>query len=146
MTKKISSESVVKKVAKSGVITEREILLLCHRMNHGECVDLSPLDDVDVYVTDEQSQKGLDYLRKHFLTKRNKKRKNCSWGDYELKAIGYNGEGEPLTELNCHHLFKFYGYMNIGKFLPYYSPIYEINGVWYYMKFGSPVLLMTKNR
>ena len=138
MAKVISSETIVNNIAKTGVITEREILLLKSRMNHGKEVDLSPLDDVEVFVTDEQSEKGLAYLRKHLLTTKNKKRKNCSWGDYELKAIGYQGEGEPLKKINPHNLFTFEGYMNIGRFYPCYSPIYDINGVSYYMECGEP--------
>ena len=138
MAKVISSEVIVNNIAKAELISEREILLLKGRMNKGKEVDLSPLDDIDVFVSDEQAEKGLAYLRKHFLTTKNKKRKNCKWGDYELKAIGYNGEGEPLEKLNSHHLFTFEGYMNIGRCVPYYSPIYEIGGIAYYMENGEP--------
>lgn len=138
MTKVISSEVIVNNIAKTEFITEREILLLKNRLNHGKDVDLLPLDDIEVFVTDEQAEKGLAYLRKHLLTTKNKKRKNCSWSDYELRAIGYQGEGEPLEKLNPHHLFTFLGYMNIGRFFPYYSPIYDINGVSYYMENGEP--------
>ena len=138
MTKVISSEVIVSDIASKEIITEREILLLKNRLNHGKDVDLLPLDDIDVFVTDEQAEKGLAYLRKHLLTTKNKKRKNCSWSDYELRAIGYQGEGEPLEKLNPHHLFKFLGYMNIGRVFPYYSPIYEINGIAYYMESGEP--------
>lgn len=138
MTKVISSEVIVNNIAKTELITEREILLLKNRLNHGKDVDLLPLDDIEVFVTDEQAEKGLAYLRKHLLTTKNKKRKNCSWSDYELRAIGYQGEGEPLEKLNPHHLFTFLGYMNIGRFFPYYSPIYDINGVSYYMENGEP--------
>lgn len=138
MTKVISSEVIINNIANKEIITEREILLLKGRMNKGKEVDLSPLDDIDVFVTDEQAEKGLAYLRKHFFTTKNKKRKNCKWSDYELKAIGYNGEGEPLEKLNPHHLFTFEGYVNIGRVFPYYSPIYEINGIAYYMEGGEP--------
>ena len=138
MTKVISSEVIVNNIAKTELITEREILLLKSRMNSGKEVDLLPLDDIEVFVTDEQAEKGLAYLRKHLLTTKNKKRKNCKWSDYELKAIGYNGEGEPLEKLNPHHLFKFLGYMNIGRCVPYYSPIYAIGGIAYYMEDGEP--------
>ena len=138
MAKVISSEVIVSNIAKAEVISEREILLLKSRMNKGKEVDLSPLDDIEVFVTDEQAEKGLAYLRKHLLTTKNKKRKNCSWSDYELRAIGYQGEGEPLEKLNPHHLFTFQGYMNIGRFFPCYSPIYEIGGISYYMECGEP--------
>ena len=138
MTKVISSEVIVSDIASKEIITERQILLLKGRMNKGKDVDLSPLDDLEIYVTDEQAEKGLAYLRKHFLTTKNKKRKNCKWGDYELKAIGYNGEGEPLEKLNPHHLFTFEGYMNIGRCIPCYSPIYGIGAISYYMEGGEP--------
>ena len=138
MAKTITSEKIIENIAKAEVISEREILLLKGRMNRGKEVDLSPLDDIEVFVTDEQAEKGLAYLRKHFLTTKNKKRKNCKWGDYELQAIGYQGDGVPLEKLNPHHLFTFQGYMNIGRCVPFYSPIYEINGISYYMECGEP--------
>lgn len=138
MAKTITSEKIIENIAKAELISEREVLLLKNRMNRGKEVDLLPLDGIEVFVTDEQAEKGLAYLRKHFLTTKNKKRKNCKWGDYELRAIGYKGEGEPLEELNPHHLFTFQGYMNIGRFFPCYSPIYEINGISYYMECGEP--------
>ena len=138
MAKTISSEVIVNNIAKAEVISEKEILLLKSRMNKGKEVDLSPLDDLEIFVSDEQAEKGLEYLRKHFLTTKNKKRKNCKWNDFELRAIGYKGEGEPLEKLNPHHLFTFVGYMNIGRFLPFYSPIYEIGGIAYYMESGEP--------
>ena len=139
MSKKISSETIINGIKNAKFITEREVLLIKSRMNRGEDVDLEPIEYDDIFVTDEQSEKGLSYLRKHFLTTKNKKRKNCSWGDYELKAIGYNGEGEPLTDLNVHKLFTFLGYMNVGNgFFNRYEPIYEINGVAYFMYRGEP--------
>jgi len=75
MAKVISSESIIKGIAKAEIISEREILLLKSRLNNGKDVDLLPLDDIEVFVTDEQAEKGLAYLRKHLLTTKNKKRK-----------------------------------------------------------------------
>lgn len=140
MGKKISSEELIKNIVEKGVITEREILLLKHRLNKGEDIDLSPLDEKEIYVTDEQAQKGLTYLREHLLTKSNRRRKNCGWDYWELEAIGLIEEGCPLKEMSTHKLFRFYGFANIGRIIPYYSPIYEINGVLYYMKCGEPIV------
>lgn len=107
-------------------------------MNKGKEVDLSPLDDLEIFVTDEQAEKGLEYLRKHFLTTKNKKRKNCKWGDYELRAIGYKGEGEPLEKFKSPPLIYVLRVYEYRAFSPSYEPIYEIGGIAYYMKSGEP--------
>lgn len=138
MAKKISSETIISEAVSKEFISERDINLIKRRLNRGEIINFSPIGENDVFVTDEQAEKGLNYLIKHFLTSKNLKRKNCWWGDAALKAIGYNGEGEELTPMNPHKLFKLVGFMNIGNFRPFYQPIYEINGVSYYMNGGQP--------
>jgi hypothetical protein len=138
MAKQRASEIVISDAVAKETISERDIILLKSRLNRGENIDFSPIEENDVFVTDEQAEKGLNYLIKHFLTSKNLKRKNCLWGDTELKAIGYNGEGEELTPMNPHKLFKLVGFMNIGNFMPFYQPIYEINGLSYYMNGGEP--------
>lgn len=138
MAKKRASETVISEAVAKKTISERDINLIKRRLNRGEIINFSPIGENDVFVTDEQAEKGLNYLIKHFLTSKNLKRKNCWWGDTALKAIGYNGEGEELTPMNPHKLFKLVGFMNIGNFMPFYQPIYEINGVSYYMNGGQP--------
>ena len=138
MAKKRASEIVISEAVTNKAISERDITLIKSRLNRGEAIDITPIEENDVFVTDEQAEKGLNYLIKHFLTSKNLKRKNCLWGDTELKAIGYNGEGEELTPMNPHKLFKLVGFMNIGNFTPFYQPIYEINGLSYYMNGGEP--------
>lgn len=138
MAKQRASEIVISDAVAKKTISERDIILIKSRLNRGENIDISPIEENDVFVTDEQAEKGLNYIIKHFLTPKNKKRKNCWWGDTELKAIGYNGEGEELTPMNPHKLFKLVGFMNIGNSMPFYQPIYEINGISYYMNGGEP--------
>ena len=139
MAKTMKTSELVNKVVNLGFITEREILLLKRRINHGENVDLSAFDGNDIFVTDEQAVKGLNYLRTHLLTTRNVPRANCVWGLCDLQAIGYQGDNKPLLELNVHKLFKFEGFEDVScGFTRYVEPVYRINGVRYSMAYGEP--------
>ena len=139
MAKAMKTSELVKKVVNLGFITEREIRLLKRRINYGENVDLSVFEDNDIFVTDEQAVKGLNYLRKHLLTTRNVPRVSCVWYLCDLQAIGYQGENKPLQELNVHKLFKFEGFEDLsGSFARNFQPVYRINGVRYCMANGEP--------
>ena len=142
MAKTISNEKLIEKIQNTHVVTEREILLIKSRLNHGRMgIDsLNFLGKENVYVTDEQSQKGLDFLRKKLLTKRNCRRKNCNWGEYELQDIGWQGDDEYLKHIDVHHLFTLVGFMNIGCSMPYYEPIYAIGNTSYYMDGREPTI------
>ena len=135
----MKTSELVKKVVNIGFITEREILLLKRRINHGEDVDLSVFEDKDIFVTDEQAVKGLNYLRKHLLTTRNVPRVSCPWSLADLQAIGYQGDNKPLLYLNVHKLFKFEGFEDVScGFTRHVEPVYRINGVRYSMADGEP--------
>ena len=139
MAKTMKTSELVKKVVNIGFITEREILLLKRRINHGENVDLSAFEDNDIFVTDEQAVKGLNYLRRHLLTTRNVPRVRCKWSLPDLQAIGYQGDNNPLLNLNVHKLFKFEGFEDVScGFTRYVEPVYRINGVRYSMAYGEP--------
>ena len=142
MAKTISNEKLIEKIQNTHVVTEREILLIKSRLNHGR-MDIDALDflgEENVYVTDEQSFKGLTYLRTKLLTKRNCRRKSCKWGEHELQDIGWQGDDEYLKNIDTHHLFTLVGFMNVGRCVPYYEPIYAIGDTSYYMKNGVPTI------
>lgn len=140
MTKKISSEELVKNVAKCRVITESEINLLKSRLNRGEKIDFSKLDNKNIYVTEEQSIKGLNYLRNHFLTSKNARRKKCIWSRRELQVIGFDDDYKPLRNVKTKKLFKLLGFENIGNaYYDIYVPIYEIGYVAYFMVHNEPM-------
>lgn len=140
MTKKISSQELVKDVAKCRVITEREINLLKLRLNRGEEIDFSKWNNKNIYVTEEQSIKGLNYLRNHFLTSKNARRKNCIWDRRQLQVIGFDDDYKPLRNVKTKNLFKLLGFENIGNaYYDVYVPIYEIGNVAYFMKGGEPL-------
>lgn len=142
MTKKISSEELVKSVAKCRVITEKEINLFKLRLSRGEEIDFSKWNNKNIYVTEEQSIKGLNYLRNHFLTSKNARRKTCIWNRRQLQVIGFDDDYKPLRNVKTKKLFKLLGFQNIGYgSYPLYVPIYEIGGVAYFMKGGEPLTL-----
>ncbi|MEI6062399.1 MAG: hypothetical protein WCR72_16990, partial [Bacteroidota bacterium] len=59
---KTTNEQILSEVEKTGVITEKQLLLLIHRMNNGEKIDVSWIWDNKPKVTEEQSAKGLKWL------------------------------------------------------------------------------------
>lgn len=140
----METKEILDNAVKKNVISEKDILLLKKRINSGRdknCINVLFNDNV-VYVTDDQSVKGLTYLRRKLLTSKNARRKSCTWGERELKVIGYQGDGMPLNEVNPHKLFTFKGFVNLGtNSCPYVTPIYKIGYISYYMRGGEPILL-----
>lgn len=141
MAKKLTTKELIEQINRRGIITEKEILLLCHHYDDSEDFGTMELLKTPLPITDEQAIKGLNFLRKSQLTSKNKLRKNHYWTANELKAIGFNGEGQPLTELDPHNLFFFDGFENIGRgFGNKWSPRYLVGGIYYYMNFGVPII------
>ena len=138
MTKSLTSKTIVNRAKKSNFILKNEISLLSQRMTKGKDVDLSPLRGIDVYISEEQAKEELYFLRSRLLTKDGKKAAYCEWDDESLKSIGYNGDGQPLTELDPFHLVKFRGLLDIGVVDSCYTPIYEIGTMTYHLLRGFP--------
>lgn len=148
MARTRKTEDVINNALKAKKISEVDILLLKHRSaKKGEnlCGSSFSMGN-DVYVTHEQAEKGYQWLRNFFLTKDNHLRHNRltdKVGDFDsedfLKAIGFDGEGKPLKDVS--HEFKFLGLQYTGNgWGTWYEPIYDINGIQYYVWQGVPIL------
>lgn len=149
MARTRKTEDVINSALKAKRISEIDILLLKHRSakkSENLCGSSFSMARHSVYVTHEQAEKGYRWLRNFFLTKDNHLRHNRltdKVGDFDsedfLKAIGFDDEGKPLK--NVPHDFKFLGLQYTGNgFCTWYEPIYEINGVQYYVWQGVPTL------
>ena len=122
----MKSNDLVLEIAKMGIITEKEINLIKIRLNRGEKVDLNPLNEKVIKLTDEQNKKGIDFLINLYKTPRGIERKNNPFGFYEQRILD-----------NFSH-FCFNGYYNVGKYDKYYIPVYSCYSdvecfVYYYM-------------
>ena len=72
----MKTEDILKEVEQTGIITEKQILLLKNRMNSGEKIDCSWIWDNTPELTPEQNKKGIEFLLNFWKTQNGKERKN----------------------------------------------------------------------
>jgi len=115
--KKLTSADLISEIVKKGIATEKEINLICRRMNAGEKTDLSEIWDGEISITPEQTTKGLNWLKNQWKSPNGKERKNSPFGYREEKAV------ETFTS------FTFAGIHDAGNFHhSFYVPLYDVNG------------------
>ena len=120
-----SNEQIFAKIAKNGEITERQILLLKNRSTRmqKDVMNYDLLDANDIKVTEEQGEKGLNWLKKL-----QRKRKNNPFGYRENEIIN-NATAKDFT---------FRGFYDAGNgWRSYFLPIYELNGMKYIAYYGN---------
>lgn len=114
-----SNEQIFAEIAKNGEITERQILLLKNRSTRmqKDVMNYDLLDANDIKVTEEQGEKGLNWLKKL-----QRKRKNNPFGYRENEIIN-NATAKDFT---------FRGFYDAGNgWRSYFAPIFELNGMEY---------------
>jgi hypothetical protein len=121
----MKTKDLIKKIARSGVITEKEINLLKRRANAGEKMDLSPIYDNEIELTAEQNKKGYDFLIKQWKTPKGKERKNNPFGYREQKAL------ETFQKIYFDEFYNA-GNMYIDFYLPLYTVVGENSTFQYY--------------
>lgn len=109
MSNKIVSNELLKKE----LLTEKEILLLCHRASRGEEQE----EYAESYqITPEQTKKGLAWLLNQWKTPRGVERKNNPFGIRETDALE-----------NFSH-FTFDGLYDAGnQYVKWFVPIYSVH-------------------
>jgi hypothetical protein len=113
----MKTEKLIQEIAKNGVITEKEILLLKHRKNNGEKFDESFSWDGEILLTAEQNKKGIEFLLNLWKTPIGVERKNNPFGYCEQKV------------LETFENFRFIGFYDAGNYSrSFYVPLYECNG------------------
>lgn len=121
-----TTERVIAEVLSACVITESEVLLLKRRSNAQGCSTWD-YGYNGVTVTREQGVKGLEWLRKQA-----RRRKHNPFTPYERELIA---ESSPTD-------FQFMGFMNASDYgLPWFEPVYKLNGLEYYVHGGDIVIL-----
>jgi hypothetical protein len=124
---KTLNDQIQKDVEQSGIITEKQILLLLHRMNAGEKIDVSYIWDNHPNLTNEQSAKGLNWLKNLWKSPTGKERKNNPFGYREEKIL------ETETQM---YLVGFYDTARYNQ-NSYFVPLYGIGGMEYYLSGGQ---------
>jgi hypothetical protein len=104
-------------------LSEREVLLLKRRLNHGQIVhDDIPFPEGGYKLSLEQTEKGLDWLMNEWKTPMGRVRKNNPFGFRETDIL------EDFTE------FRLVGFYNTATSFQreqgfnYYQPIYKVLG------------------
>lgn len=122
-----TNDQIYSEIEKDGFITKSNLQLLKNRSNKA-CEDLLDYKFMDRFrdgygipVISEQGEQGLKWLKKFI----NKKGDSNIYGYRELEII------KTATPSD----FLFQGFYNAGNYLiPYYLPIYSLNGMQYVPK------------
>lgn len=124
---KKSTKELIAAIAERGVITEKEISLLKRRANAGD-KEVNGIYDIDYLpLTKEQTDKALKWLRNLHYTPSGKVRANSPFGYREIAIIdSEKAEGYFAG-------FYDYGFRGYNS----YTPIYEIDGMEYYVLGGK---------
>ena len=112
----MKTEILLKEIAESGIITEKQISLLKLRSNK-ENTNLYDLYDNEIECTPEQTKKGLEWFLNKWKTPKGAERKN--------NPFGYR-EQNVLEDENAKAYFE--GFYNVGRYNTYFTPIYTIVG------------------
>ena len=120
MAKTISNAELVATIKEQGYVTEKQILLLKNRMNRNkeneqEIIDLTA-DIMPIKLTEEQAEKGREWLLRKNLKKNGEFRKNSSLGYRELHILN-----------NAKEAYLSYFYPNGNRFFTYYTPVWSID-------------------
>ena len=113
----MDKKQLIKDILKRKIITEREVNLICRRLNHKVYTwdDIEELQDLK--ITPEQTHKGLTWLKNKGWTPLGKVRKNTPFGYREENAI------ETFKE------FRLSSFTDRGnQFREYWIPVWDVIG------------------
>lgn len=111
LSKSADTRKRVSEILETGVISEKDLNLLKSRLNHNLCEyeDIEPLFIDYVALSDEQTAKGVKWLRNLYKTPAGKERKNNPFGAREIDVL----EGENIKiDLCGFYDAGRYGYRN----------------------------------
>ena len=115
-TRTATTAEIVENITRADLIAEQQIKLLCKRANAGD-KDAAIWPDEGIEITDEQTRKGLEWLRKQ------QKRRSSPFGYREDEA------------LDTFEKFTFDGLHDAGNVhRSWYAPVYSVYGT---LKDGS---------
>lgn len=120
-----TNEQIFSDIRETGLITVKDLQLLKNRSNRAgkDQFDYSIINSIEVYITEEQGEKGLKWLKKFI--------KKDVYGYREIYILKRAKSGD----------FRFKGFYNEGTFnSPKFLPIYYLCGMEYVPK-NEPYIL-----
>lgn len=89
LSKSIDTRKRVSEILSTGVISEKDLNLLKSRLNHNLCDydDLEPLFLDYIALSDDQTAKGINWLRNLYKTPTGKIRKSNPFGAREISVL-----------------------------------------------------------
>lgn len=130
LSKSNDTRKRVSEILSSGVISEKDLNLLKNRINHRLCEyeDIEPLFLDYVTLNDEQTAKGIKWLRNLYKTPAGKERKNNPFGAREISVL----EGENI-KIDLCGLYDTGSY-GCRNYMPNYC-VYSENGSFEYVPY-----------
>lgn len=130
LKKTIDTRKRVSEILAAGVISEKDLNLLKNRLNRGLCEyeDIEPLFIDYIALSEEQTAKGVNWLRNLYKTPAGKERKNNPFRAREISVL----ESENVKIDLC-------GFYNAGRYgwenyIPNYC-VYSENGSFDYVPY-----------
>ena len=129
-----TTAKVIKAIAERGYILENEINLLKNRLNRGDSSVWDIFESLSGMISQEQTEKGLNWITNQWKTPTGKERKNNPLGYWEQRIID-----------NFSH-FEFIDFIDCGNYyVSWYMPIYKVvdnsgDSFSYYYKNGEMVI------
>lgn len=125
---KKSNYEIMRGAIERGYMTEREMNLLKNRSNRENCdlIDYEMMPYEGLKIDPEWAEKGVKWL-KSLLKKNGEPRSGQSLGWREVVIIE---EAKPED-------YTFKGFYNVGRFFPFFVPLYSIGGMEYYYNAGK---------
>lgn len=130
LSKTIDTRKRVSGILSAGVISEKDLNLLKSRLNRGLCKyeDIEPLFLDYVTLSDDQTAKGVNWLRDLYKSPSGKVRKNNPFGAREIDVL----EGESVKIDLCG--FYDAGRYGCHNYIPNYC-VYGENGSFEYVPY-----------
>ena len=130
MAKTISNSELVETIKKQGFVTEKQIMLLKSRMNKSresfeEIMDLSD-EIMPIRLTEEQSEKGREWLIRKNLKNNGEFRKNATLSENEINVLkdpqtaAYLDDFYNLGNIYISNHVPIYRYANSDDYFEYY--------------------------
>ncbi len=123
----------------NSVLSEQDIISLRSQLNgrrSGKITNeqredlISAIEDHKPRVSEEQSRKGIDWLRKQWHTPTGKVRKNNPFGDYEQYVLDNFGHFE-FVGLYDTATSVAVNYFGLHSYLPIYRVLSKTEGHWF---------------
>ena len=138
MAKVISNSELVNEIKAQGYATEKQILLLKNRMNRNkeneqEISDLTA-DIMPIKLTEEQAEKGREWLLRKNLKNNGSFRKNATLSENEISVLKDTQTAAYLSD------FCDFGNRYVTNNVPIYRYENENDAFEYYVQFGDAIL------